>query len=95
MGLVITGFDFTERFRRELASAPPEVREALRAILIKATDNAQAGALRFHALHGYRPKVFKFDVMPNQAWQVSFELDGSTAVLMRLCTHKEMDRRPR
>lgn len=48
MGLVITGFDFTERFRRELASAPPEVREALRAILIKATDNAQAGALRFH-----------------------------------------------
>lgn len=33
--------------------------------------------------------------MPNKAWQVSFELDGSTAVLLRLRTHKEMDRRPR
>lgn len=91
----IASLDFTDRFRRELAGAPPEVRDAVRLALNKALDNTQAGALRFHALHGYRPKVFKFDLMANKAWQVSFELVGSKAVLLRVCTHKEMDRRPR
>jgi hypothetical protein len=47
-------------------------------------------------LQGYgKPTLYKFDVFPNKSWQVSFELDGTTAVLMRICTHKEMDRRPR
>lgn len=89
-------FDFTESFRRELGAAPEDVREALKGVLHRAMENPEAGALRFHSLKGYgKPTLYKFDVFPNKSWQVSFELDGTTAVLIRICTHKEMDRRPR
>jgi plasmid stabilization system protein ParE len=89
-------FDFTASFRGELAAAPEDVRIALKDVLRRARENPEAGALRFHSLKGYgKPTLYKFDVFPNKSWQVSFELDGTTAVLIRVCTHKEMDRRPR
>lgn len=96
MAARITKFRYLDGFKSELASAPEDVRAAVKDILQKAHNNPDARSLRFHALKGYgKPTIYKFDVFSNKSWQVSFELDGTTAVLMRVCTHKEMDRRPR
>ncbi|WP_310463413.1 hypothetical protein [Sphaerotilus sp.] len=96
MAVRIAEFRFLDGFRSELASAPEDVRAAVKDILRRARSNPEAGALRFHSLKGYgKPTIYKFDVFSNKSWQVSFELDGATAVLMRVCTHKDMNRRPR
>jgi hypothetical protein len=33
--------------------------------------------------------------MPNRSWQITFELDGDTAILRRIARHKDLDRAPR
>lgn len=96
MGLVVGGFDFTESFRKELAACPLEVRQAVKDVLKKIRKNSDSGVLRLHPLKGYpKPTIYKIDVTSNKSWQISFEMDGTTAVLRRICTHGEMDRRPR
>ena len=47
---------------------------------------------RLHALHGYRnPKVFTIDVLINHAYKISLEINGETANLRRVATHKVID----
>jgi hypothetical protein len=54
------------------------------------------GSLRLHPLTGLpKPTVWKIDVFANHAWQVTFELNGTTAELKRIGTHKSIDRDPR
>lgn len=94
--LQITGFRSTVKFERELRRCPPDVQEAARDALTRLQQNTHSGALRLHRLHGYpRPSLYKVDVFPNKSWQISLEIEGSTAVLLRICRHVEMDRSPR
>ena len=52
-------------------------------------------SLRLHALSGYKnPKVFTIDVTSNHAYKISLEIDGQTANLRRIGTHKVLDRAP-
>jgi hypothetical protein len=59
-------------------------------------NNLAAKSLRLHSL-GEPPKrgVWKIDVLTNHSWQVTFELNGTTAELKRASTHKSIDRDPR
>lgn len=53
------------------------------------------GRLRVHALKGYKdPRILKIDVFANKAWQITFEMDGETAILRRLGRHKDIDDTP-
>ncbi len=49
--------------------------------------------LRLHPLGGYRnPKVYTIDVAGNHAYKASLSIDGETARLRRVGTHKQIDR---
>ncbi len=51
--------------------------------------------LRFEKLSGYRnTAIYTIHVTPNHSHKASFELVGTTAVLRRIGTHKEIDRAP-
>lgn len=92
----VTALDSTEQFRREVRDAPPDVQGELKLVLQLLLANSAAGRLRVHPLSGYaKPTIFKADVFTNRAWQITFEMNGTTAVLRRLATHKQLDRRPR
>lgn len=89
----VTSFSFTERFQRELNAAPPDVQRAARDSLQALLENPRS--VRAHRLKGYKPAIFSMDAMSNHAWQISFELNGTDAKLIRLGTHKQIDRAPR
>lgn len=94
-GLEIKDLDFKLTFDRDLKKAPPEVHRVIEQVLDDLLKFPQPKKLRFHSLTGcFDPKIFKIDVFPNRSWQITFEMDGQTAVLRRLATHKEIDRSP-
>lgn len=96
MRITVTAFDRSDRFIADAKAAPVEVLDALEEALNRLLQNSQAGSLRLHTLPGYpKPTIFKIDVTANHAWQLTFELDGAMAVLLRLGTHKVLNRSPR
>lgn len=96
MKLSVSALQVTATFRADVRSAPADIQADATAALDKLLKNSAANALRLHALKGYpKPTIFKIDVRPDHSWQISFELDGQTAVLLRLATHRELDRNPR
>ena len=89
----VTGFDFTPRFQRDFKAADPKLKEAVGAALKLLQSNHRS--VRTHSLSGHKPKLFAMDVYSNHSWQITFELNGTTAILRRLGTHKDIDRAPR
>lgn len=50
---------------------------------------------RLHPLAGFKnPKVYTIDVFSNHAYKISLEIEGDTATLRRVATHKVIDRSP-
>ncbi|AWB32685.1 hypothetical protein [Orrella marina] len=91
----INGIDAKESFQKDFKKAPANVQEAATKAIDDLLKNPQPNKLRLHSLSGcFNPKILKIDVMPNKSWQITFEMDGSTAILRRLGTHKTIDRRP-
>lgn len=96
MQLQVSGTRRTDRFDTDVRSVPIDIARAAEAARKTLLRNSQSGGLRLHPLKGYpKPTIFKIDVTPNRAWQITFELDGTIAVLLRLATHKTLDRDPR
>jgi len=92
----ITRFEPSPRFQSDTRSLPENVRAAANDALELLKQNPGAKSLRLHTLKDVRkPTIWKIDVFPNHSWQISFELDGDVAVLRRIATHGEIDRRPR
>lgn len=94
--ICIERFAYSDRFRSEMRSLPPDVARATKDALALLQQNPRAKSLRLHPLTGLpKPTVWKIDVFANHAWQVTFELNGTTAELKRIGTHKSIDRDPR
>ena len=92
----IERFAFSERFQAELQKLQPDVIKAVKEALDLLQNNPAAKSLRLHPLTGLpKPTVWKIDVFTNHSWQVTFELNASTAELKRVSTHKSIDRDPR
>jgi hypothetical protein len=74
----IERFAYSERFRSELRSLPPDVARATKDALELLLRNPRAKSLRLHPLTGLpKPTVWKIDIFANHAWQVTFELNGN------------------
>ena len=92
----IERFAYSERFQAELQKLKPDVVKAVKESLELLQSNPKAKSLRLHPLTGLpKPTVWKIDVFVNHSWQVTFELNGTTAELKRIATHKAIDRDPR
>lgn len=95
-GFKVEAFAYSARFKAEFRGLPPDVLQACQAALQMLLDNPRANSLRLHNLSGYKkPTIWKIDVYANHAWQVTFEMNGSTAELKRVATHRDIDRNPR
>jgi mRNA-degrading endonuclease YafQ of YafQ-DinJ toxin-antitoxin module len=89
----ISDIAFSETFQRDFKKAPPEVQAAVGKVLEGMKQNPQPKKLRIHSVNGcFDPKIFKADVLPNHSWQITFHIEGTTAILRRLGTHKLADR---
>lgn len=92
----LSRIDLTERFKKDFSKLPREVAERVKSIIKdELMPWPTRKVLRHHTLSGYSPTIHKLDVVQNKAYQLSFEIEGDTAKLLRVTTHKEMDRSPR
>lgn len=93
--VLIERLDRKETFQRDYRKAPPDVQRAADEAIRHLFRNPQPDRLRLHSLTGcFDPRIFKADVFPNRSWQITFEMDGTTAILRRLAPHKSIDRSP-
>jgi len=84
-----------ETFDRDFRKAPPEIQAAAKAAIRELVRYPQPNKLRLHSITGcFDPRILKIDVLPNKSWQITFEMDGSVAILRRLGTHRHIDRMP-
>lgn len=94
--ITIERFAYSERFQAEIQKLKPDVLAAAKTALALLQSNPEARTLRLHTLTGLpKPTVWKIDVFANHSWQITFELNGTTAELKRIAPHKSIDRTPR
>ena len=86
----------TERFKRDYRKLPPDIRREVDEALRLLERDPLPRRLNFEKLEGYDdPALYTFHVTRNHSHKVSAMLDGDTLVLLRLGTHKRIDRDPR
>lgn len=74
---------------------PDNLKEELREALKDLKKYPQPGGLKLEKLSGYRsPGIYTIHFTGNNSHKLSFELDGTTAILRRVGTHKAIDRSP-
>jgi mRNA-degrading endonuclease YafQ of YafQ-DinJ toxin-antitoxin module len=84
-----------EKFDRDFKGLPPDIQQAAKEAIEDLLRHPIPTSRRLHALHGYKnPKVFTIDVTSNHAYKISLEIEGQTATLRRIATHKTIDRTP-
>lgn len=96
MSLSVVEVEPSERFLRDLKSLTEEQKAAVKATLKRLTGQSPRGVLRLHNLKGYpKPTIWKVDVNSQHTHQITFEVRGNVAFLLRVGTHKQIDRDPR
>lgn len=93
--LKISRLDYGSRFQSDFKRLDSANQQATCDCLNALLKSPLPKALRHHTLGGYKPKIHKVDVSANCAYQVTFEVEGDTAKLLRVATHKQIDRTPR
>ena len=83
--------ELTESFEKAISKVPIDIQEKA-ADKIDSLLEGKTGSIRLHRLTGFRPPLWKMDVMPNKSWQIVLEIIGDTYRLLDIATHKEMDR---
>lgn len=82
-------------FKRCVKRLSAEVKEALISALQDLKRDPQPARLRLEQLSGYRrPDIYTIHITTNHSHKASFEIDGTTAIMRRVGTHKEIDRTP-
>ncbi len=90
-----TSISFTEGFKRDYSKLPPNIRELADGCMKDILQDPIPGARRAHSVtpRGHKPTVYTVDVTANKAYKLSFHIEGCTAILRRVDTHKAIDRR--
>ena len=84
----------TDRFVKDFKSLPIDLQKQVEACIKDLGVDPIPNTRRAHriSIAGHRPQVFSVDVSSNKSHKLSFEIDGNTAVLRRVGTHRELDR---
>lgn len=96
MRLPITAIDVGRAsFQNDYKSLPDEIKDAFKEAYRLLLQDPQPKKLRLEKLSGYkRPGIYTIHITANHSHKLSFELDGPVAVLRRIGTHKDIDRKP-
>lgn len=82
-------------FARSLKSLPEDLQEEALQALKQLLGAPLPKRLRFEKLSGYKnPSIYTIHITRNHSHKVSFEIVGTTAILRKAGTHKEIDRAP-
>lgn len=91
----ITSLKFNPRFAKDLKGLPVEIQKEVHAALADLQREVIPSKRRLHQLENYKdPKIHTIDVLSNHSYKISLEIDGATATLRRVATHKTIDRTP-
>ncbi len=93
-GPVIENFQYTNRFEHDLKKLSPEIREDVKKALQDLKINPRSSRLRLNKLADYHPPIYAIHVTSNHSHKITMNINGTTAVLRRVGTHKEIDRNP-
>lgn len=87
------GIAFTERFKKDYKSLSPDLQTAVDNCIKDLAKDPIPATRRAHRVNnGQFPKVFSLDVTSNKSHKLSFEINGTQALLRRVGTHREIDR---
>ncbi len=83
-------------FQRDFKKLPPEIRDEVEECLKDLGSDPIPVSRRAHSVSpkGHKPTIFSLDVTSNKSHKLTFHLEGDTAVLRRVGTHKQIDRTP-
>jgi ABC-type protease/lipase transport system fused ATPase/permease subunit len=90
----ISHWELTSRAKRDYKRLDAALQERVDEVLRMLVPWPTAGALRHHTLSGYRPPIHVVDVTVNRSHQLSFTVEGTVARVLRVSTHREIDRSP-
>lgn len=94
MTLKIDRLTRTERFEREFRRLSPDLQRQVASALTRLLAEPIPRALRHHTLSSTDPRIHKIDINPQHTHQVTFLVEGTVARLLRVASHKEIDRLP-
>lgn len=96
MDLIVEGFDYSDKFSKELGKLDPNIRQAAKEALKLLMENPKSATLRCKPRPGFgQPLIWKIDVYSNKSYQITFEMIGRVAHLKRVAKHDSIDRDPR
>jgi mRNA-degrading endonuclease YafQ of YafQ-DinJ toxin-antitoxin module len=81
-----------DTFKRDFKRLDPQLQSEVIHAIEDLLSNPIPTSRRFHTIDRTRPKVYSIDVTGNKSHKISFQIDGETATLRRVGTHKEIDR---
>ena len=87
-------FKRTESFKSDYKKLDLKQQQAVDECLLDLAKPVIPSARRFHCVDNNKPKIFTVDLYANKSYKISREIDGRTATLRRVATHKAIDDRP-
>ncbi len=85
-----------EEFVRAYVKLPPDVMAAVDECIKDLERDPIPSSRRPHSVtpRGHRPVIYTVDVFSNKSYKLSYHIEGRVAVLRRIGTHKQIDRKP-
>lgn len=81
-----------ETFETDYKKLPENIQTEVQDSLKKLLENPNSTKLRLKPVTGSKkPKVYAIHITANHSYKLTFEMDGTTAVLRRVGTHKKID----
>lgn len=83
--------ELSDNFNKAFSKVPIDIQLKVEEKIDKLLSGQTTG-VRLHRLTGFRPPLWKMDIMSNKSWQIMLEIRGEVYRLIDIGTHKEMDR---
>lgn len=84
-----------DSFANSFKQLRPEIKQEAVCAIADILRQPMPARLRFEKLSGYRnPSIYTIHITRNHSHKLSFEIQGTTAILRKIGTHKEIDRVP-
>lgn len=91
----ITKISFSEKFKDQYGKLSPDIKDQAKESIVDLAKDPRPARIRFEKLTGYKnPSIYTIHATRNHSHKISFELNGTEALLRQIATHKEIDRRP-
>ena len=82
-------------FAKTLRAVSTDIQSQTLSAATSLTNEPIPTRLRFEKLSCYRnPSIYTIHITHNHSHKLSFEIHGTTAILRKVGTHKEIDRAP-